>query len=71
MIGDTVVVDAAVHPYNLAPENQNPDARSTRRSSKTAAARAGGLPADDEFARWRRTGGTRLWGQLRAGALQR
>jgi predicted TIM-barrel fold metal-dependent hydrolase len=27
MIGDTVVVDAVVHPYNLAPENQNPDAR--------------------------------------------
>jgi hypothetical protein len=27
MIGDTVVVDAVVHPYNLAQENQNPTAR--------------------------------------------
>jgi hypothetical protein len=26
MIGDTVVVDAVVHPYNLAPANQNPAA---------------------------------------------
>ncbi len=26
MIDDTVVVDAVVHPYNLSPENQNPDA---------------------------------------------
>jgi uncharacterized protein len=26
MIGDTVVVDAVVHPYDLAPENQNPEA---------------------------------------------
>ena len=26
MIGDAFVVDAVVHPYNLAPENQNPDA---------------------------------------------
>lgn len=24
MIGDTVVVDAVVHPYNLPPANQNP-----------------------------------------------
>jgi hypothetical protein len=26
MIDDKVVVDAVVHPYNLAPDNQNPDA---------------------------------------------
>ncbi|MFC9427008.1 amidohydrolase family protein [Streptomyces sp. NPDC056987] len=26
MIGDTVVVDAVVHPYNLSSENRNPDA---------------------------------------------
>jgi predicted TIM-barrel fold metal-dependent hydrolase len=27
MIGDVVVADAVVHPYNLAPANQNPDAQ--------------------------------------------
>jgi predicted TIM-barrel fold metal-dependent hydrolase len=27
MIGDAIVVDAVVHPYNLAPTNQNPDAQ--------------------------------------------
>jgi predicted TIM-barrel fold metal-dependent hydrolase len=27
MIGDAVIVDAVVHPYDLAPDNQNPEAR--------------------------------------------
>jgi hypothetical protein len=27
MIGDAIVVDAVVHPYNLAPKNQDPTAQ--------------------------------------------
>lgn len=27
MTGDTVIVDAVVHPWNMSPENQNPDAQ--------------------------------------------
>ena len=42
MISDMVVVDAVVHPYDLALPNQNPAAKAIVRST-----------ADDEFARAR------------------
>ena len=44
MIGDTVVVDAVVHPYDLAPDNQNPQAR----AQLDAVYAAHGLAADPQ-----------------------
>jgi predicted TIM-barrel fold metal-dependent hydrolase len=48
LIDGTVVVDAVVHPYNLAPENQEPAAR-TQLEAVYGAHAVATLPEDSEF----------------------
>jgi len=49
VIGDAVIVDAVVHPYDLAPANQNPDAR----AQLDAVYAAHCLATDDAHAEYR------------------